>query len=85
MSKITWAKKFLEAQNHKNKSNIIFQDNQSAIKLMKNGRESSGECTCHFEIRFFYATGMIGHRDRTVEYHLTNKMIIDYMSKLLVK
>ena len=37
MSKVTLTKKFLEAQNYKIKSKIIFQDNKSAIKLMRNG------------------------------------------------
>ena len=37
-----WAKKFLEAQGHKMTENILYQDNQSAIKLEENGRRSAG-------------------------------------------
>ena len=51
---------------------------------MKNGKESSGKRTRHFDIRLFYVTDMIGHGDATVEYCPTEKMIADYMSKPLV-
>ena len=51
---------------------------------MKNRKESSGKRTPHFHIRLFYATNVIGECDVTVEYCLTNKMIVEYISKLLV-
>ena len=35
------------------KSNIFYQDNQSAILLEKNGRSSSGEKSRHIIIRYF--------------------------------
>ena len=38
ISKVTWTKKFLEAHNYIIKSNVIFQDNKSTIKLMKIGK-----------------------------------------------
>ena len=36
-----WMKVFLEAQGHKVKESILEQDNESAIKLEKNGRTSA--------------------------------------------
>ena len=36
---------FLEAQGLKVLDNIVYQDNQSSIKLEKHGRESSGKRT----------------------------------------
>jgi hypothetical protein len=35
-------------------SNIVFQDNQSAILLAKNGKASSGRRTQHIDIRYFF-------------------------------
>ena len=52
---------------------------------MKNKKESSGKCTCHFDIRLFYATDIIGYCNVTVEYCLINKIIVDYLLKPLVK
>ena len=45
VSKIVWSKKFLEHQGFKVNLNIIYQDNTSTIKLMNNGKLSSGKRT----------------------------------------
>ena len=37
MPQILWTNYFLEAQGHKTKDTVLFQDNQSAISLEKNG------------------------------------------------
>ena len=42
IAKLLWTKKFIEAQGHKVKANIIYQDNTSAMKLEINGKASSG-------------------------------------------
>lgn len=66
------------------KLNVILQDNTSTIKLLKNGKESSGKRTRHFDIRLFYITDLIAASKVSVEYCLTEKMLADYMSKPLV-
>ena len=38
MPQILWMRYFLEAQGMKVSDNIVYQDNQSAMKLEKNGR-----------------------------------------------
>lgn len=50
MQLVIWTQNFLEAQGFKVQDNIIFQDNQSAILLEKNGKTSSGCCTQHLDI-----------------------------------
>jgi hypothetical protein len=45
-----WTKLFLEAQGLKVTDNIIYQDNKSTMLLEKNGRQSSGKKTRHFDI-----------------------------------
>jgi len=43
MSQVVWTRHFLEAQGYHVKDNIVYQDNQSARKLAKNGKRSSGK------------------------------------------
>jgi hypothetical protein len=40
------------------KLNIIYQDNTSTMKLERNGKESSGKRTRHFDIKYFYVTDL---------------------------
>jgi len=51
-----WACMFLEAQGYELEENF-FQDNQSAMKLEKNGRSSCGQKSCHIDIHFLYYEG----------------------------
>ena len=44
---------FLEAQGYKIEPTTLHQDNQSAMKLEKNSRSSSGQKTRHIDIRHF--------------------------------
>ena len=48
-----WVKWFLEKQGYNIQTNIFYQDNQSAILLEKNGKQSSGEKSRHINIRYF--------------------------------
>jgi hypothetical protein len=48
-----WAKRFLEHQGYNLSRNIFYQDNQSAMKIEKNGRKSCGEKSRHIHIRYF--------------------------------
>ena len=48
-----WAIMFLEAQGYKIMDNIIFQENQSAIRMEKNGRNSCTGNSRHINIRYF--------------------------------
>jgi len=49
-----WAKMFMEAQGHRVEKNEFMQDNQSAIKLERNGHASSGQKTRHVNIQYFF-------------------------------
>ena len=40
--KVLWTKHFIEAQEHKVKVNIVYQNNTSAIKLEINDKAISG-------------------------------------------
>ena len=50
MAIIIWMQHFLEAQGYKATDNILYQGNQSAMLLEKNGWGSSGKRTRHINI-----------------------------------
>ena len=48
-----WVKMFMQAQGYSITENVFKQDNESAIKLEKNGRTSAGPKSRHIKIRYF--------------------------------
>jgi hypothetical protein len=84
LSKLLCTKKFIQAQGHQVKANIVYQDNLSAMNLKLNGKSSSGKRTPHFNIKFFYFTDLIKRGEMQVKFCPTNEMIADYMTKPLV-
>ena len=56
MTMILWAKHFLEAQGYPVQENIIYQDNESSMKLEKYGRQSSGKKTRHLDRHYYFVT-----------------------------
>ena len=53
MPTILWTRQFMEGQGFPVKENLIYQDNQAALLLEKNGKASSGKRTRHINTRFF--------------------------------
>ena len=53
-----WIKKFLEDQGYNIESNIIYQGNESSIRLQRNGRNSCTGNTRHINIRYFFVKDM---------------------------
>jgi hypothetical protein len=53
MSQIVWMRYFMLAQGIEISRNTLYQDNQSAILLEKNGISSSSRSTRHINIRYF--------------------------------
>ena len=83
MSLILWTRLFLQSQGYKVESNVLYQDNQSAMLLERNGKMSSGKRTRHLDIRFFFVTDNIGKRHLQVDYCPTDNMIGDFFTKPL--
>jgi Reverse transcriptase (RNA-dependent DNA polymerase) len=79
---LLWTRLFLQAQGYK-QDNVMYQDNQSAMKLEKNGRASAGKRSRHINIRYFFVADMQEKKYLTVEYCPTDKMYGDYMTKPL--
>ena len=83
LSMILWTRLFLEAQGYHMTDNVLHQDNESTIKLARNGRRSSSKQTQHIEVQYYFITDHID-RDRVqVSYCPTGDMLADYFSKPL--
>ena len=78
-----WTVYFLRSQGIKVSSNILFQDNQSAIKLEKNGRRSAGIKSRHINIRYFWIKDCVDREEIEVVYCPTNRMLADFFTKPL--
>ena len=78
-----WTQLFLEAQGYPVKENILYQDNKSVMLLETNGCKSTGKCSCHLNIQYFYITDQKAKGHIDIEYCQTDEMIGDYMTKPL--
>ena len=78
-----WHRHFLEAQGYKIKQSVVYQDNQSAIKMEKNGRNSCTGNSRHIHVRYFFVVDRIAKGEIEVEYCNTLEMLADYFTKPL--
>jgi hypothetical protein len=56
-------------------STEINEDNKSTVLLMMNGRLSSGNCTKHLDIRYFYLKDMIDRGIVTLSHCISDEML----------
>jgi hypothetical protein len=80
---VIWARMFMEAQGDILKKNTLYQDNQSSMKIILNGRKSSGQKTKHMDIRYFWIKDRLASENIEVEYCPTEKMVADFFTKPL--
>ena len=73
---------FMNAQGYKPKMTLA-KDNESEIRMLKNGKASCTSNSKHVAIKFFWSTDRVKNHDVSVEYCPTEKMLADYMSKPL--
>ena len=78
-----WVQNFMEAQGYKLKSNVIYQDNQSAIKMETNGRASCSDRSRHINIRYFFVKDYVKRNKIEIRYCPTADMLADYFTKPL--
>jgi len=80
---VIWAKMFLAEQGHELPNNVFYQDNQSAIRLEKNGRASCGQKSRHIDIRYFFMKDRFESEKISVVYCPTEEMLADFFTKPL--
>ena len=83
MNLILWTKLFLKEQGYDITSNVLYQDNKSAILLEKNGKKSSSSRTRAINIRYFFFTDQVKKGNLSLEYCPTDEMLGDFMTKPL--
>ena len=83
MPNIIWTRNFLKGQGYTVSENVVYQDNQSAILLERNGRASSGKRTRHVDIRYFFITDRIKNGEVQIQYCPTKEMDADVLTKPL--
>jgi hypothetical protein len=76
-----WTVNFIEAQGYKVSRSEYHQDNQSAMKMEKNGRQSAGQRSRHINIRYFFIKDKIDKKELNLMYCPTGEMIADFFSK----
>jgi len=79
---IVWARNFLLSQGYEVGPAIIYQDNQSTMALIKNGK-SSNERTRHTAIRFFFVSDRVNSNEIKLQYMETENMLADILTKPL--
>ena len=78
-----WMINFLRHQGYEIKNKILYQDNQSAIKMEVNGRNSCTGNSRHIDIRYFFIHNRIKSGNLDVVYCPTEKMLADFFTKPL--
>ena len=78
-----WFLYFLDHQGYKLSDNIILQDNQSAILMEKNGRNSCTGNSRHINVRFFFVKDRVANKEVVIKYCPTEFMLADFYTKAL--
>jgi hypothetical protein len=78
-----WMQHFMEAQGYTLDENLYYQDNQSAMRMEKNGRNLCTGNSRHIHIRFFFIKDQVDGKKLRIVYCPTGKMLADYFTKPL--
>jgi hypothetical protein len=78
-----WVQLFMNAQGYPMQKTYFEQDNESAIKLEKNGRVSAGPKSRHIDIRYFWIKDRIKSANVDIRHCPTLRMIADFFTKPL--
>jgi hypothetical protein len=78
-----WVKMFMEAQGYSISDKVLEQDNESAIKLEKNGRMSAGPNSRHINICYFWLKDRVKSEEITIRHCPTLQMLADFFTKPL--
>ena len=74
---------FFKAQGLNIKENTVYQDNQSAIRMERNGSNSCTGNSRHIDIRYFFVKDRVDKGEVQIEYCPTGWMLADYYTKPL--
>jgi hypothetical protein len=78
-----WMQHFMEAQGYTLDENLYYQDNQSAMRMEKNGPNSCTGNSWHIHIHFFFIKDQVDAKKLQIVYCPTGQMLVDYFTKPL--
>ena len=71
------------AQGYEIKDNVSYEDNQSAIFMEMNSRNSCTGNSRHINIRYFWVKDRVANKEVRIEYLPTHLMLADFFTKPL--
>ena len=78
-----WQLNFFRHQGYDIRNNYIYQDNESAMKMEKNGRNSCTGNSRHVDIKYFWVKDRVDKKEVEIKYCPTTLMLADYFTKAL--
>ena len=78
-----WQFNFFKEQGYDIRNNIIYQDNQSTIKMAINGRNSCTGNSRHVDIKYFWVKDRVDKKEVEIQYCPTTLMLADFFTKPL--
>ena len=78
-----WWINFLKGQGYIISNNVIYQDNESTIRMARNGRNSCTGNSRHIDIRYFFVKDRVDKKEVRIEHCRTENMLADYFTKPL--
>ena len=82
LPQVIWIRDFLLEQGHEIGPAVVYQDNQSTIKLAERGSAATAK-TRHIAIRFFFVHDRMRAGEIIIEYMPTGHMLADILTKPL--
>ena len=76
-------KNFLQYQGYYIKNNVLYQDNQSAIRMEENGRNSCTGNSRHIDIRYFFSKDRVDKKEISIKYYPVTRYFISLLSGYL--
>ena len=74
---------FMSMHEYTIKNNVLYQDNQSTILMLKNGRNSCTGNSRHIHIRYFFVKDRVDKKEVKIEYCPSLDMLADFFTKPL--
>ncbi len=78
-----WIENFLKNQGYNLRKKLLYQDNESAIKMEVNGQNSCTGNSRHVDIRYFFVHDRVKTGNIKVVYCPTERMLADFFTKPL--
>ena len=81
-NQVIWVRNMIMAQGYDIEAAKVYQDNQSTIAMVKNGKSNSSR-TRHIAVRFYFVADRVKSGEVAIEYLPTGEMIADILTKPL--